>query len=52
MLLAGIVLKLATYGFLELVLPLIAGPMSYYSHVVMSICTMSIVASSLSAVRQ
>lgn len=51
MLLAGIVLKLATFGYLRLLLPVIPFQVSYFSNIILIICLVGLVFTSLSAIR-
>lgn len=52
MLLAGVILKMATYGYLRILLPLFPEASSYYTPLVYTLCTISIIYTSLSTLRQ
>lgn len=52
MVLAGTVLKLSTYGFLRLVLPLLPDATAYYTPLVQTVCLVTLVYSSLATMRQ
>jgi NADH-quinone oxidoreductase subunit M len=51
-LLAGILLKLGTYGFIRFLLPLFPYGLKYFTPLVLLICTISIIYGSLSTIRQ
>lgn len=52
MILAGLVLKIATYGFLRMLISLLPEQSAYYSNVVMMLCAVSVVYTALSCLRQ
>src|SRR5579862_5104961 len=52
MLLAGVILKMATYGYLRILLPLFPEASSYFTPLVYTLCTISIIYTSLSTLRQ
>jgi NADH-ubiquinone oxidoreductase chain 4 len=52
MVLAGTVLKLATYGFLRVVLPVLPDASAYYTPLVQTVAVVSLVYSSLATLRQ
>lgn len=52
MILAGLILKLATYGFLRVLIPLLPEATSYFSPLVQTIAVVTLVYSSLTTLRQ
>jgi NADH-ubiquinone oxidoreductase chain 4 len=52
MILAGLILKLATYGYLRVLIPLLPEATSYFSPLVQTIAVVTLVYSSLSTLRQ
>ena len=52
MVLAGLILKLATYGFLRVLIPLLPEATSYFSPLVQTIAVVTLVYSSLTTLRQ
>lgn len=50
--LAGVILKLATYGYLRIILQFLPDASNYYSPLVQTVCTVSIIYSSLVTIRQ
>lgn len=52
MILAGLVLKLATYGYVRVLIPLLPEASSYFAPLVQTICVVTLVYSSLTTLRQ
>jgi NADH-ubiquinone oxidoreductase chain 4 len=52
MILAGLVLKLATYGYVRVLIPLLPEASSYYGPLVQTVCVVTLVYSSLTTLRQ
>lgn len=52
MVLAGLVLKLATYGFLRILIPLLPEATTYFTPLAQTLAIISIIYASLSALRQ
>lgn len=52
MILAGLILKLATYGYLRILIPLLPEATSYYSPLVQGIAIITLIYSSLTTLRQ
>ena len=52
MILAGLILKLATYGFLRVLIPFLPEATSYFSPLVQTIAVVTLVYSSLTTLRQ
>lgn len=52
MVLAGLILKLATYGYIRVLIPLLPEATSYFSPLVQTLCVVTLVYSSLTILRQ
>lgn len=52
MILAGLILKLATYGYIRILIPMLPEATSYYTPLVQTICVITLVYSSLTILRQ
>ncbi|PAK79868.1 NADH-quinone oxidoreductase subunit M, partial [Lentilactobacillus kefiri] len=52
MILAGLILKLATYGYIRILIPFLPEATSYFAPLVQTICVVTLVYSSLTTLRQ